>query len=60
MVFKSWEFSTVTRRDVAHTIIGFVAMSSIGLGLWWLNPACALVTIGGLLLGGIVYSRTRK
>ena len=60
MVFRSREFSTLTRRDIAHTVIGFGALTAIGVGLWWINPSVALVAVGGVLLAGIIYSRTRK
>lgn len=50
----------MTRRDVAHTAIGLLSLGLIGVGCWWIHPAAGMIAIGGLLLGGVVYARTRR
>ena len=50
----------MTRRDVAHSVIGFASVAGIGVGGWWINPAFGLIGVSSLLLSGVIYARTRR
>lgn len=47
-------------RDGIQTLFGFSSLAAIGIGCWWERPSVALIVVGGLLLSGIVYARTKE
>lgn len=49
----------VFSRNGIQSLFGFGSLTAIGIGCWWERPSLALIVVGGLLLSGIVYARTR-
>lgn len=48
------------KLDTAHTLLSLAALGLIAAGAWceW-GPGYAGLTVGGLLLAGVIYARTR-
>lgn len=46
--------------DAVHGVVGIVATSSVGYGLWLIYPPAAFVGIGGLFLFLIWAARTDR
>ena len=44
---------------IAPDFIALVGLSMLGIGLWWCNPASALIVLGTLLLVGSVLGARR-
>lgn len=47
-------------ENLAHTLIGIAALALMGGGSWvaW-GPGYSALFVGGLLLAGVIYARTR-
>lgn len=43
--------SAIDFSAVAASIVDVLALTIVGVGLWWISPAVSLVVVGSLLLG---------
>jgi len=46
--------------ELTRDLIALAAVAAIAIGCWWLEPAAALITVGGLLLLGVVWAAGRR
>ena len=46
------------RRALVRNVVVIGAMASIGVGCWWIYPASALIVVGLIPLGVIIYGVT--
>lgn len=50
----------LTCRDALHTYVALAAMYGIWCGLSEIHRPTAVIVVSSLLLGGVVYARTRR
>ena len=46
--------------ELARDITAITSLVLIASGCWWIYPPAALIVIGAIVLGGIVYGSKRR